>query len=132
MTDLNDLYDAGLQVRREVLGQDVVGKALAQQTPFTEDMQRLVTEYCWGRIWTRGGLSREQRSLINLGIMTALNRQHEFKLHVRGAVNNGCTTEQIKEVILQAAIYCGVPAAMQSFRDAEAVLSETKEESNSE
>jgi 4-carboxymuconolactone decarboxylase len=115
-------FDEGLAVRREVLGPAHVDKALAEADDFTRPLQELVTEYCWGAVWTRPGLPRKTRSLINLGMLTALNRPHEVKLHVRGALRNGCTREEIMETLLQAAIYCGVPAAIDSFRAAREVL----------
>jgi len=119
-----DRYDAGLKVRREVLGAEYVDKALAGADDFSRPMQELVTEYCWGSIWTRPGLPRKTRSLLNLAMLTALNRPHEVELHVRGALNNGVSTDEIMEVFLQAAIYCGVPAAIDSFRIAKKVLAE--------
>ena len=117
-------FDDGLAVRREVLGASYVDKALAEADDFTRPLQELVTEYCWGAIWTRPGLPRRTRSLVNLAMLTALNRPHEVKLHVRGALRNGCTREEIMEVLLQAAVYCGVPAAIDSFRSAREVLEE--------
>lgn len=117
-------YDAGLAVRRAVLGDAYVDKSLANATEFTQAMQDLVTEYCWGAIWTREGLARRERSLINLAMMTALNRPHELALHVRGAINNGLTKEDIREVFLQCAVYSGIPAALESFKVAEAVFAE--------
>ncbi|MBU2667212.1 carboxymuconolactone decarboxylase family protein [Actinoplanes bogorensis] len=112
----DELYDAGLQVRREVLGSDYVDASLAAATDFSRDLQNYVTQYCWGDIWNRDGLSRRDRSLINLAMLTALNRGHEFKAHVRGALNNGVTRDEIKEVLMQTAFYCGGPAALESFR----------------
>lgn len=120
----NDRFEAGLAVRRAVLGREYVDRALERANDFTRPMQELVTEYCWGSVWTRPGLDRRTRSLINLAMITALNRPHELKLHVRGALNNGCSREEIREVLLQTAIYCGVPAAIDSFRTAEEVLGE--------
>jgi 4-carboxymuconolactone decarboxylase len=117
-------FQAGLEMRKAVLGAEHVERSLASATEFAKPMQELVTEYCWGEIWTRPGLSPRERSLLNLGMLTALNRGEELKLHVRGALNNGCTTEEIQEVFLQAAIYCGVPAALASFRIAEAAIEE--------
>lgn len=117
-------YDAGLAVRREVLGREYVDRSLENATDFNRAMQELVTEYCWGAVWTRDGLARRDRSLLNLAMMTALNRPHELALHVRGALNNGLTREEIQEVFLQAAIYCGVPAALESFKVAGAVFAE--------
>jgi 4-carboxymuconolactone decarboxylase len=121
-----ELYDKGLTVRRAVLGKEYVDKAITDSDDFSRPLQELVTEYCWGSIWTRPGLSRKTRSLINLAILTALNRPHEVRLHLRGAMNNGCSKEEIMEVLLQAAIYCGVPAATDSFRIAKEVYQESK------
>jgi 4-carboxymuconolactone decarboxylase len=109
-------FDAGLEVRREVLGEEYVNQSLKSADEFTMDLQQLVTEYCWGEVWTRRGLSRKTRSMINIAMLTALNRPHELKLHIRGALRNGVTKEEIKEILLQTAIYCGVPAAIDSFR----------------
>ena len=117
-------YEQGLGVRREVLGDAHVDRSLDNASDFTEPIQKLVTEYCWGTVWSRPGLDRRTRSLVNLSMLTALNRQHELSLHVRGAVNNGCNREEILEVLLQTAIYCGVPASLESFRVAEEVLAE--------
>ncbi|GAA0975747.1 carboxymuconolactone decarboxylase family protein [Acrocarpospora macrocephala] len=111
-----DLYDAGLAVRRQVLGDAHVDASLAAATDFTRDIQEYVTQYCWGDLWNRPGLSRQERSLINLAMITALNRSHEFKAHVRGALNNGVSREKIKEVLMQSAFYCGGPAALEAFR----------------
>ncbi len=119
-----ETYDAGLAVRREVLGREYVDASLANATDFTRAMQDLVTEYCWGAVWTREGLARRDRSLLNLAMMTALNRPHELALHVRGALNNGLTRSEIQEVFLQCAIYSGVPAALESFKVAESVFAE--------
>lgn len=119
-----DLFDRGLQTRREVLGDAYVDASLAQANEFSMEMQELVTQYCWGDVWNRPGLERASRSLINLSMLTALNRSHELATHVRGAINNGITREQIKEVFLQTAIYCGVPAAIESFRVANAVFAQ--------
>lgn len=120
-------FDAGLEVRRSVLGREYVDQSLANADEFSKDMQTLVTEYCWGEIWTRPGLSKKTRSLINLAMLTALNRPHEIKLHAKGALNNGCTKEEIKEVLLQSAIYCGVPAALDSLKVVQSVLKEVEE-----
>lgn len=121
---MSEKFDRGLAVRREVLGNAYVDNALQSADAFTTPLQQLVTEYCWGEIWTRPGLDRRSRSLLNLAFMTALNRPHELKLHVRGAINNGLTQDEIMEVFLQAAIYCGVPAAIDSFRVAREVFAE--------
>jgi 4-carboxymuconolactone decarboxylase len=119
-------YERGLQVRREVLGEAHVDKSLAQVTDFSRPIQELVTEYCWGEVWSRDGLPRATRSLINIAMLTALNRSHELGVHVRGAINNGVTEEEIQEVLLQTAIYVGVPASLESFRIAEGVLKEMR------
>jgi 4-carboxymuconolactone decarboxylase len=119
-------FDEGLAVRREVLGAEYVDQAIAAADDFTRPLQELVTEYCWGAIWTRPGLSRRTRSLVNLAMLTALNRPHEVRLHLRGALRNGCTKDEVMEVLLQAAIYCGVPAAIDSFRIAKEVFQEAE------
>ena len=121
-------YDAGINVRSEVLGPEHVERSLAKANDFMRPMQEFVTEYCWGTIWSRPGLARRERSLINLGMLTALNRSHELGVHVRGAINNGCTPEEIQEALLQAAAYCGVPAGMEAFRVANRVLEEMRQE----
>jgi len=118
------LFDEGLATRREVLGDAYVDASIQNATDFTIDMQELVTQYCWGDVWNRPGLDRRSRSLLNLAMLTALNRPHELKIHVRGALNNGLTREEIKEVFLQTAIYCGVPAAIDAFRSAAEVFKE--------
>jgi 4-carboxymuconolactone decarboxylase len=117
-----EMFEKGLKVRREVLGEEYVNKALANANSFNEDLQQIVTRYCWGEIWNRPGLSRRDRSIINLAMISALNRQHELRLHVRGALNNGLTKEEIREVLLQMMIYCGVPAGVDSFRTAQEVF----------
>jgi 4-carboxymuconolactone decarboxylase len=119
-------FERGLQTRREVLGAEHVDRSLERVTEFSRPVQQLVTEYCWGEIWTRPGLDRKTRSLLNLAMLTALNRMHELAVHVRGAVTNGATDEEIQEALLQTAIYCGVPAALESFRVAEQVLKEVR------
>jgi 4-carboxymuconolactone decarboxylase len=124
MSESNDRFEAGLRVRKDVLGAAHVERSLANAKPFSAPMQELVTEYCWGEVWTRDGLPRSTRSLLNLVMLTALGRNHELAVHVRGAITNGVTPEEIQEALLQAAIYCGVPAAMESFRVAEGVLEE--------
>jgi 4-carboxymuconolactone decarboxylase len=120
--DENKLHPAGLATRRAVLGAEYVDAAVGKADAFTDDLQVLVTQYCWNDIWNRPGLDRKTRSLLNLAMLTALNRPHELKLHVRGALNNGVTQDEMKEVFLQAAIYCGVPAAIDSFRVAREVI----------
>jgi 4-carboxymuconolactone decarboxylase len=125
--DERERYDKGLTVRRAVLGDAHVDRALAKKDSFNEEFQELITRYAWGEIWTRPGLPRHTRSLITIAMMVALNRADEFRLHVRAAFNNGVTREQIKEVLLQAAIYCGVPAANTAFHLAEEVLAQMEQ-----
>jgi 4-carboxymuconolactone decarboxylase len=122
----NERFEQGLRVRREVLGSDYVDRALENASEFSEPIQRLVTEYCWGSVWSRDGIDRKTRSLVNVAMLTALNRPHELATHVRGAVNNGCTPVEIREVLLQAAVYCGLPAALDAFRVAEKALEEVE------
>jgi 4-carboxymuconolactone decarboxylase len=117
-------YDEGLEIRREVLGDAYVDRALAAADDFNGPMQELVTEYCWGAVWRRPGLDRRTRSLLNLAMLSALNRAHELRVHVAGALRNGCTPEEIREVLLQVAVYCGVPAGVDAFRVAREVLAE--------
>ncbi|WP_394139194.1 4-carboxymuconolactone decarboxylase [Cytobacillus oceanisediminis] len=117
-------FDEGLQVRRDVLGAEYVDNSIKNATSFTKPLQVLVTEYCWGEIWTREGLPKKTRSMINLAMLTALNRPHELKLHLRGAINNGVTKEEIQEIFLQTAIYCGVPASLDSFKTAQEIFKE--------
>jgi 4-carboxymuconolactone decarboxylase len=119
-----ETFDAGLAVRREVLGADHVDRSMGQVTDFSRPIQELVTEYCWGAVWTDDALPRKTRSLLNLAMLTALNRGHELGAHVRGAITNGATVAEIQAVLLQTAIYVGVPAALESFRIAEKVLQE--------
>ena len=119
-----DLFDQGLKTRREVLGSAYVDAAIANADDFNRPLQEMVTQYAWGDIWNRPGLDRRSRSLLNLAMLTALNRPHELKLHVRGAITNGLTKDEIKEVFLQAAIYCGMPAAIDAFRTAKEVFKE--------
>jgi len=117
-------FDRGLAIRRRVLGARYVDEALRTADDFTRPLQELVTEFCWGSVWTRPGLPAKTRSMLNLAMLTALNRPHELRLHLRGALRNGCTRQEIMEVLLQAAIYCGVPAAVDSFRVAREVPAE--------
>lgn len=120
----SDLYAKGEALRREVLGDAHVEASLAKVDDFNAAIQEFVTEIGWGAVWSRDGLDRRARSMINLAMLTALNRPHEFKVHVRGAVRNGVTPEEIREVLLQSAVYCGAPAALDSFRLAREVLVE--------
>lgn len=118
-------YDEGMQVRREVLGDEHVDRAVAGTTELTADFQDLITRYAWGEIWSRPGLDRKTRSMITLTALTALNHHHELALHLRAALRNGVTKDEIKEVLLQSAIYCGVPAANRAFAIAQEVLDES-------
>jgi 4-carboxymuconolactone decarboxylase len=119
-----ETFEEGLAIRKEVLGAAHVERSLANVSEFSRPMQELVTEYCWGAVWNREGLERKTRSMINLAMLTALNRGHELSVHVKGAINNGVTPAEIQEVLMQTAIYVGVPAALESFRIAEATLKE--------
>ncbi|UEA61709.1 carboxymuconolactone decarboxylase family protein [Gordonia otitidis] len=111
---------------KKVLGEAHVERSLSNVTEFSRPIQELVTEYCWGAVWSRDGLEPKTRSLLNLAMLTALNRSHELAVHVRGAVTNGCSDAEIQEVLIQAAIYVGVPAALESFRIAESTLAELR------
>ena len=122
--DDRDRYDEGMKVRRAVLGEAHVDRSLKSRTEFNEEFQDLITRYAWGEVWTRPGLPRHTRSLITLALMIAINRGDEFRMHVRAAFNNGVTRDEIKEVILQCAIYCGVPAANAAFHMASDVFAE--------
>jgi 4-carboxymuconolactone decarboxylase len=122
---MNDsLFEKGLKTRKEVLGAEYVDRALQQADDFSMPIQDFATRYCWGDVWNRPGLERKTRSFLNLAMITALNRPHELKLHVRGAITNGVTKEEIREVFIQAAVYCGLPAALDSFRIAKEVFNE--------
>lgn len=119
-----DRYSEGMEIRRAVLGDAYVDNAMQNADDFTRDLQALVTEYCWGEVWGRDTLSRKQKSLNNLCMLAALNRPHELETHVRGALRNGCTVDEIRETLLQVTIYAGVPAGMDAFRTARKVFSE--------
>ena len=119
-----EMFEKGLKIRREVLGAEYVDKAISTADDFNRPLQELVTTYCWGEIWGRPGLDRKTRSMLNLAMISALNRPHEIKAHVKGAINNGLTKNDIQEVFLQVAIYVGVPAAVDSFRLAREVFAE--------
>lgn len=121
---IDQLFDRGLAVRREVLGPEYVDNSLKAANDFMMAFQHITTEWCWGYAWTRSGLDRKTRSLINLAMLTALNRSPEVKLHVRGAINNGVTVDEIKEVLLHATVYCGIPAGLDAFKAANEVLKE--------
>jgi 4-carboxymuconolactone decarboxylase len=119
-----ELFDKGLEIRKSVLGKEFVEKSLAAADDFNRPMQELSTEYCWGWCWGREGLDKKTRSMINLAMISALNRPHELRMHVKGAIANGVTKDEIREILLQVAIYCGIPAGMDSFRNAKEALAE--------
>ena len=121
----SEQIERGLEIRKEVLGEEYVDRAMANVDDFNRDFQTLLNEYCWGGVWAREGLSRRQRSLNNLCMLAALGRSEEFALHFRGAVRNGCTREELRETLLQIAVYCGMPAAVESFRIARRILAES-------
>ncbi|MFO1321209.1 MAG: carboxymuconolactone decarboxylase family protein [Burkholderiales bacterium] len=120
----DELFEKGLAIRKAVLGAEFVEKSIASADDFNMPMQRLTTEYCWGEIWGREELPRKTRSMLNLAMLAALNRPHEFKLHLAGALRNGVSRAEIREVLLQVAIYCGIPAGVDAFRNAREVLAE--------
>ncbi len=121
-----DLYAKGMSIRRKVLGDEYVDNATKNVDDFNRDFQKMVNEYCWGGVWGREGLSHKQRSLNNLCLLAALNRPHEFELHFRGALRNGCTLDELRETLIQIAVYAGVPAGVEAFRLARKVLAEEK------
>jgi 4-carboxymuconolactone decarboxylase len=120
----NETYERGLALRKEVLGEEYVARSFANADDFSRPMQELSTEYCWGNVWCREGLSRRDRSLLNIGMISALNRPHELKLHVKAALTNGLSRDEIREALLQVAIYCGVPAGLDSTRIAREAFAE--------
>ena len=126
MTD--ELWDKGLEIRREVVGAEYVERSLAASDDFNMPLQEYITKYAWGDIWRRPGLDRRSRSILNIGMLTALNRPAELKLHLRGALRNGVTREEIRECLLQSAVYCGAPAALDAFRIARELFAEMEAE----
>ena len=118
----DDLFDKGLAIRSEVIGKDYVDRSLASADDFTMAFQDLVTRYCWGHVWTREGLTRRERSLITLAMLAALGKTEELKLHTKGAITNGASNDEIREVLLQAAVYAGIPAGLAAFKSAHEVL----------
>jgi 4-carboxymuconolactone decarboxylase len=122
----DDQYHRGLATRREVMGDPFVDRALASTTPFTQPIQDHISRAAWGDVWQRPGLDRKTRSLVTVAMLTALGKQHELKGHVRGALNNGATVEEIQEVLLHAAIYCGIPTSVEAFRTAAEVVEPPK------
>ena len=127
----DDRFERGLTLRKQVLGAAYVDNAMARADDFTRPMQELSTTYCWGEIWSRPGLTRRERSLLNLGMISALNRPHELRLHVKAALRNGLTTEEIREALLQVAVYCGIPAGIDSTRIAAEAIAEFEAELSS-
>lgn len=121
---LETLFHEGLETRRDVLGKEYVDGSLAKANDFMMAFQRITTEWCWGYAWNRPGLDRKARSMLNLAMLTALNRPNEIRLHVKGALNNGVTVEEIKEILLHATVYCGIPAGLDAFKVANQVLEE--------
>jgi len=121
---LDELFQQGLQTRREVLGSEYVDGSLAKANDFMMNFQHITTEWCWGYAWNRPGLERKTRSMLNLAMLTALNRPAEIRLHVKGALTNGVTVDEIKEILLQATVYCGIPAGLDAFKVANQVLEE--------
>jgi 4-carboxymuconolactone decarboxylase len=120
----SDMYEAGMKIRREVLGAEFVDRSMASADDFNRPMQDLSTEFCWGAVWARDGLSKKTRSMLNLAMIAILNRPHELRLHVKGALRNGVSKDEIREVFLQVAVYAGVPAAMDAFRNAREAFNE--------
>ena len=120
----SDQYENGLKCRKEVLGDKYVDAALNKADDFNRDFQKMVTEYCWGGTWARGILSKKQRSILNLGMLAALNRPHEFRLHFKGAITNGITPEELREILIQISVYCGVPAGIEAFKLSREVFEE--------
>lgn len=122
--DENPTFKAGLAVRKAVLGEEYVNNSLANADDFTAPLQQYLTEHAWGAVWVREGLDRKTRSMLNLAMLTALNRPNELKLHIKGALNNGVSKEEMREIFLQAAVYCGAPAGLDSFKIAQQVFKE--------
>ncbi len=119
-----EVYDRGMEIRKSVLGADYVEKSIASADDFNRPFQEMLTEYCWGGIWGREGLPRKTRSMLNLAMISALNRPHELKLHVKGALRNGVTRDEIREIFMQVAVYCGAPAGVDAFRTAREAFAE--------
>lgn len=125
----NEVFDRGLAIRKDVLGKEFVERSISTATDFNRPMQELTTEYCWGWLWGREDqLPRKTRSMLNLAILGAINRNHELKMHVKGALRNGVSKAEIREVLLQVAIYCGIPAGVDSFRTAQEAFAEVEKE----
>ncbi len=124
----DELFEKGLEIRKSVLGSEYVEKSIASADDFNMPMQRLTTEYCWGALWGRDTLPKKTRSMLNLAMLCALNRPHELKLHIGGALRNGVTRDEIREVLLQVAVYCGIPAGVDAFRVARETFAEIDRE----
>jgi 4-carboxymuconolactone decarboxylase len=122
----NPTFEKGMEIRKSVLGKEFVEKSFASADDFNRPMQELTTEYCWGAVWGREGLPKKTRSMLNLAMLSALNRPHELKMHIKGALTNGVTRDEIREVLLQVAIYCGIPAGVDSFRIAREAFTEVE------
>ncbi|GAB2176543.1 carboxymuconolactone decarboxylase family protein [Dongia sp. agr-C8] len=120
----NPVFEKGMEIRKSVLGKEFVEKSFASADDFNMPMQELTTEYCWGAVWGRDGLPKKTRSMLNLAMLCALNRPHELKMHLKGALTNGVTKEEIREILLQVAIYCGIPAGVDAFRIARETFAE--------
>ncbi|MEO8038482.1 MAG: carboxymuconolactone decarboxylase family protein [Betaproteobacteria bacterium] len=120
----DELFEQGLAIRKSVLGKEFVEKSIASADDFNMPMQRLTTEYCWGAVWGREGLPKKTRSMLNLAMLSALNRPHELKMHLAGALRNGVSRDEIREILLQVAIYCGIPAGVDAFRVARETFAE--------
>jgi 4-carboxymuconolactone decarboxylase len=128
----NDLFRKGIEIRRAVLGDAYVQKSLSNPNSFLDPLQTLITEWCWGSVWGRPGIDRKTRSIINIAMLAALNRPNELRLHLRGALNNGVAAEEIQEILLQVAVYCGVPAALDSFKIAAEIVAEQETQRRAE
>jgi 4-carboxymuconolactone decarboxylase len=123
-----EVFERGLAIRKDVLGKEFVEKSFESADDFNMPMQELTTEYCWGAVWGRDGLPRKTRSMLNIAMLSALNRNHELRMHLKGALVNGVTKDEIKEILLQVAIYCGIPAGVDSFRTAREVFAQIEAE----
>jgi 4-carboxymuconolactone decarboxylase len=126
----DDLFETGLTIRKSVLGKEFVEKSIASADDFNMPMQRLTTEYCWGAVWGRDGLPKKTRSMLNIAMLCALNRPHELKMHLGGALRNGVSKDEIREILLQVAIYCGIPAGVDAFRVARETFAELEKAEN--
>jgi 4-carboxymuconolactone decarboxylase len=122
----NPVFEKGMEIRKSVLGKEFVERSFASADDFNRPMQELTTEYCWGAVWGREGLPKKTRSMLNLAMLSALNRPHELKMHIKGALTNGVSKDEIREVLLQVAIYCGIPAGVDSFRIAREAFAEVE------